>query len=74
MVVPRQRPRGAENGDVVRRHAFRYRYDTAAELKLINALYALVRVRLNLLILTGAKAAKLAELMEITASPRSRLS
>lgn len=37
-----------KNGDVVRRHAFHYRYDTAAELKLLNALYALVRVRLNL--------------------------
>jgi hypothetical protein len=30
-------------------HAFHYRYDTAAELKLLNALHALVRVRLNLL-------------------------
>lgn len=37
-----------KNGDVVRRHAFHYRYDTVAELKLLNALYALVRVRLNL--------------------------
>ena len=37
-----------KNGDVVRRHAFHYRYDTAAELKLLNTLYALVRVRLNL--------------------------
>lgn len=37
-----------KNGDVVRRHAFHYRYDTAAELKLLNALYALVRIRLNL--------------------------
>ncbi|MCO4238407.1 hypothetical protein [Pseudarthrobacter raffinosi] len=37
-----------KNGDVVRRHAFRYCYDTAAELKLLTALYALVRVRLNL--------------------------
>ncbi|MET3719638.1 hypothetical protein ABIB27_001481, partial [Arthrobacter sp. UYEF21] len=36
------------NGDVVRRHAFHYRYDTAAALKLLNALYTLVRVRLNL--------------------------
>lgn len=37
-----------KNGDVVRRHAFHYRYDTAVELKLLNELYALVRVRLNL--------------------------
>ena len=36
-----------KNGDVVRRHAFHYRYDTAAELRLLNTLYALVRVRLN---------------------------
>lgn len=90
-----------KNGDVVRRHAFHYRYDTAAEVKLLNALYALVRVRLNLFtattkavgwrsnkhgkktriydkprtpyqrvidsgILTEAKAAELAELMEAT--------
>ena len=37
-----------KNGDVVRRHAFHYRYDTPAELRLLNELYALVRVRLNL--------------------------
>lgn len=37
-----------KNGDVVRRHAFHYRYDTPAELKLLNELYALVRLRLNL--------------------------
>ncbi|WAH98029.1 DDE-type integrase/transposase/recombinase [Arthrobacter sp. MMS18-M83] len=90
-----------KNGDVVRRHAFHYRYDTAAELQLLNALYALVRVRLNLFtattkatgwrsnkhgkktrvydkprtpyqrvidsgILTEAKAAELAQLMETT--------
>lgn len=90
-----------KNGDVVRRHAFHYRYDTAAEVKLLNALYALVRVRLNLFtattkavgwrsnkhgkktriydkprtpyqrvinsgILTEAKAAELAQLMEAT--------
>ena len=35
-------------GDVVRRHAFRYRYDTALELELLNGLYLLVRVRLNM--------------------------
>ena len=37
-----------KNGDVVRRHAFHYRYDTALELQLLNELYPLVRVRLNL--------------------------
>jgi hypothetical protein len=37
-----------KNGDVVRRHAFHYRYDTPVELRLLNELYALVRVKLNL--------------------------
>jgi hypothetical protein len=36
-----------KNGDVVRRHAFRYRYDTARELQLLGELYTLVRVRSN---------------------------
>jgi hypothetical protein len=37
-----------KNGDVVRRHAFHYRYDTALEMQLLNELYPLVRVRLNM--------------------------
>ena len=37
-----------KNGDVVRRHAFHYRYDTAVELQLLNDLYPLVRLRLNM--------------------------
>jgi transposase InsO family protein len=37
-----------KNGDVVRRHAFHYRYDTALELQLLNELYELVRIRLNM--------------------------
>jgi hypothetical protein len=37
-----------KNGDVVRRHAFHYRYDTTEERELLNELYALVRIRLNL--------------------------
>jgi hypothetical protein len=37
-----------KNGDVVRRHAFHYRYDTVTELRLLNELYELVRFRLNL--------------------------
>ncbi|MCU1561808.1 MAG: Integrase family protein [Arthrobacter sp.] len=37
-----------KNGDIVRRHAFHYRYDTALELQLLNELYALVRVRFNM--------------------------
>jgi len=37
-----------KNGDVVRRDAFHYRYDTVVEQELLNELYGLVRVRLNL--------------------------
>jgi hypothetical protein len=37
-----------KNGDVVRRHAFHYRYDTALEQQLLDELYSVVRVRLNL--------------------------
>lgn len=37
-----------KNGDVVRRHAFHYRYDTATELQLLNDLFDLVRIRLNM--------------------------
>jgi hypothetical protein len=32
----------------VRRHAVRYRYDTALELQLLHELYALVRIRFNM--------------------------
>lgn len=35
------------NGDWVRRHAFRYRYETEAELALLNDLWALVMARKN---------------------------
>ena len=35
------------NGDWVRRHAFRYRYETDAELNLLNELWALVMARKN---------------------------
>lgn len=35
------------NGDWVRRHAFRYRYETDAELALLNQLWALVMARKN---------------------------
>ncbi len=37
-----------KNGDIVRRHAFHYRYDTAMELRLLNELYDLVRIRFNM--------------------------
>lgn len=37
-----------KNGDVVRRHAFHYRYDTTMELRLLNELYDLVRIRFNM--------------------------
>ncbi|EPR76651.1 hypothetical protein ADILRU_1136 [Leifsonia rubra CMS 76R] len=33
---------------MVRCHAFHYRYDTALEMQLLDELYQLVRVRLNL--------------------------
>ena len=35
------------NGDWVRRHAFRYRYETDAELRLLNQLWTLVMARKN---------------------------
>lgn len=35
------------NGDWVRRHAFRYRYETDTELALLNQLWALVMARKN---------------------------
>lgn len=35
------------NGDWVRRHAFRYRYETAHEMRLLNELWALVMARKN---------------------------
>jgi hypothetical protein len=49
-VVPQRRAAHVEqkNGDIVRRHAFHYRYDTALELQLLNELYALVRIRFNM--------------------------
>ncbi|MFT4156715.1 MAG: transposase family protein [Microbacterium sp.] len=37
-----------KNGDIVRRHAFHYRYDTTTELRLLNELYDLVRIRFNM--------------------------
>jgi len=37
-----------KNGDIVRRHAFHYRYDTTMELRLLNELYELVRIRFNM--------------------------
>lgn len=37
-----------KNGDIVRRHAFHYRYDTVMELRLLNELYDLVRIRFNM--------------------------
>jgi hypothetical protein len=37
-----------KNGDLVRRAAFHYRYDTNAELLLLNELYGFLRLRFNL--------------------------
>jgi len=36
-----------KNGDIVRKSAFRYRYDTAAELALLNELWGYVNLRKN---------------------------
>ena len=36
------------NGVIVRRSAFNYRYDTDTELRLLNELWSLVNVRMNL--------------------------
>jgi hypothetical protein len=40
-----KRTPGQRNGDWVRRHAFRYRYETKAELALLNDLWDLVMAR-----------------------------
>lgn len=42
-----------KNGDVVRRHAFHYRYDTEVERALLNEMYALVRIRFNMFTATS---------------------
>ncbi len=41
-----------KNGDIVRKSAFRYRYDTQAELDLLNELWGFVNVRKNLFLPT----------------------
>ena len=41
-----------KNGDIVRKSAFRYRYDTAAELDLLNELWVPVNLRKNLFLPT----------------------
>lgn len=41
-----------KNGDVERLHAFHYRYDTVVEVRLLNELHSLMRVRLNMLTVT----------------------
>lgn len=64
-----------KNGDVVRRHAFYYRYDTALELGLLNDLYLLVRVRLNMFTATkkaiGWRANKYGKSIRIYDAPRT---
>jgi transposase InsO family protein len=60
LVRSRSRPRHSndnpwveqKNGDIVRRSAFRYRYDTAHELELLNRLWPLVNMRKNLFLPT----------------------
>jgi hypothetical protein len=67
-----------KNGDVVRRHAFHYRYDTATELRLLNELYALVRVRLNLFTGTtkaiGYRTNRNGKSVRVYDNPRTRIS
>lgn len=41
-----------KNGDIVRKNAYRYRYDTPAELDLLNELWELVNLRKNYLLPT----------------------
>lgn len=41
-----------KNGDIVRKSAFRYRYDTAEELELLNELWGYVNLRKNLFLPT----------------------
>ena len=41
-----------KNGDIVRKSAFRYRYDTPAELALLNELWGFVNLRKNLFLPT----------------------
>ena len=41
-----------KNGDIVRKSAFRYRYDTAAELALLNELWGHVNLRKNMFLPT----------------------
>lgn len=60
LVRSRSRPRHSndnpwaeqKNGDIVRRSAFRYRYDTDEELELLNRLWLLVNLRKNLFLPT----------------------
>lgn len=41
-----------KNGDIVPKSAFRYRYDTADELNLLNELWGYVNLRKNMFLLT----------------------
>ncbi|MES2094576.1 MAG: DDE-type integrase/transposase/recombinase [Actinomycetota bacterium] len=69
-----------KNGAVVRRHAFRYRYETPAEMNLLNELWHLVNLRKNHLLPTvkaigwrETKAGRKARIYDKPATPHQRL-
>lgn len=63
------------NGDWVRRHAFRYRYETETELKLLNELWGLVEQRKNHLLpcvkVTGTKTSRSGRKVAIYDKPKT---
>ncbi len=69
-----------KNGAIVRREAFRYRYETAAEMGLLNELWHLVNLRKNHLLPTvkatgwrQTKAGRKARIYDKPATPHQRL-
>lgn len=69
-----------KNGAIVRREAFRYRYETAEEMGLLNELWHLVNLRKNYLLPTvkavgwrETKAGRKARIYDKPATPHQRL-
>lgn len=69
-----------KNGTVVRREAFRYRYESAEEMELLNELWHLVNLRKNYLLPTvkavgwrETKAGRKARIYDKPATPQQRL-
>lgn len=64
-----------KNGDIVRKSAFRYRYDTPAELALLNELWGYVNLRKNLFLptkkATGWRATKAGRNTRVYDAPRT---